>query len=56
MGGVLGSCLAIFLILVMFKKVSGKKRPAALPEEVHYEAPSSISEAITFFINRNRMK
>lgn len=58
MGGVLGSCLAIFLILVIFKKMFAKKGVNAQPpqEEVYYEAPSSIDDAIMFFINRNRMK
>ena len=55
MGGVIGSCLVIFLILVMFRKMFAKKRPHMAQNETIAETPT-INDSVTFFINRNRMK
>ncbi len=53
MGGVAISAILLIVFLTIYKKLFGKK---SSKPSVNSVTPSSTEEAITFFINKNKLK
>ncbi len=55
MGGVLLSALVIFLLLSIYKRLSGINKNFNTPEAEILKTPKTAEEAIQFFIHKNKI-